>query len=591
VTVRQRAILGAIGIAALVVAAIAFDAWRWYDDAIEDASRSSHNLATVFADHTSRTVQPVVESLDILEGNVDGLLGPNHDAVEQRLRARLSHMPQLLWFAVVRGDGEPVATMEPFPTRNLGDWSKIPWFAKYLDRPGIGDNRFGPLMKGDVSGQWFVPVTRAIYNADGSLKAVLSAALNVRYFSALYGTLDIGPNGSITLFDSSGRIVARYPEDDAYIGRSNARGALFSKRLLVTDHGSLRGNTFSNRRPVIGSYRRIPDYPLVITVLYGTADVLAPWRRALPLYIAGALVALGFGAAASFSFINAAESSKALAVAQKEVEMVQASEQALMAAKEEAELSSRAKSEFLANMSHELRTPLNAIIGFSEMMQSEQFGPLGNVRYTGYADDIHDSGLHLLSVINDILDVSKIEAGRMELDESEVNLRSVVAASLALVQGRAEERKIAIETMSSPRLPPVRADERKIKQIVINLLSNAVKFTPPNGTVSVSLAVEDGWACVRIRDTGIGIPADRLAHIARPFVQIDSGLNRRFEGTGLGLALSKALAELHRGTLDIASAEGQGTVVTLRLPPDRLIVPGEMPRTAAPHADVRRGAA
>ncbi|HTI88831.1 MAG TPA: sensor histidine kinase [Alphaproteobacteria bacterium] len=583
--------MGAFGIAALVVAAIAFDAWRWYDAAIEDASRDSENLATVFADHTSRTVQPVVESLDALEANVDGLLGPTHDAIEQRLRARLGHMPQLLWFAVVGADGQPIATLKPFPTRKLGDWSKIPWFAKYLAPQADTENRFGPLMKGDFSGDWFVPVTRAVYNADGSLKAVVSAALNVSYFAALYGTLDIGAGGSITLFDTDGRILARYPRHGEFVGLSRRDGNLFTQMLPSADHGRIRGQTVAKDREVIGSYRRTPDYPLLITVLYGRPDVLGAWRRSLPLYGGGALLVLAFAAVASFAFSKAAESAKALAVAQKEVEMVQASEQALMAAKEEAELSSRAKSEFLANMSHELRTPLNAIIGFSEMMQSEQFGPLGNARYTGYADDIHDSGLHLLSVINDILDVSKIEAGHMELDESEVNLRSVVAASLALVQGRAEERKIAIETMSSPRLPPVRADERKIKQIVINLLSNAVKFTPPNGTVSVSLAVEDGWACVRIKDTGIGIPADRLPHIARPFVQIDSGLNRRFEGTGLGLALSRALAELHRGTLDIASAEGQGTVVTLRLPPDRLVVPGEAPRAAAPDADARRGAA
>ncbi|MGE5540227.1 MAG: ATP-binding protein [Gemmatimonas sp.] len=557
----------------MAIAALALDAWRWYVAAIDDAARETQNLVTVFADHTSRTIQPVIEALDVIEGNVDGLLGPKRDEVEQRLRLRLHDLPQLLWFAVVDGSGKPIATLKPIRADRLGDWSKIPWFAKYVGQPesALEGNRFGPLMMGDISDAWFVPVTRAVYNPDGSLRVVIATAVNVRYFVALYGAINMGANGNISLVDTDGRIVARYPEHDRYVGRSLADRLLFTDLLPKAETGVLRTTTAQRKRAVVGSYRRVPDYPLVVAVMYGSDDILAAWRSSLPLYGAGGLFLLACAGAASFVFVRATENAKALAVAQKEVEIVQASEQALMAAKEEAELSSRAKSEFLANMSHELRTPLNAIIGFSEIMSGEHFGPMVNSRYKGYAADIHDSGLHLLSVINDILDVSKIEAGRMELDETDVDLRAVVGASVALVQGRAGERNIGIETMSSPRLPLVCADERKIKQIIINLLSNAVKFTPRGGKVAVSLTPEDGWACIRIRDTGIGIPADRLAHIARPFVQVESGLNRRYEGTGLGLALSKALAELHGGKLVIESAVGEGTEVTLKLPPERLI--------------------
>ncbi|MGE5540230.1 MAG: PAS domain S-box protein [Gemmatimonas sp.] len=828
-SVRYKIFCVALAIASLAVAALAFDAWRWYVDAVADGERETQNLATVFADHTSRTVQPVYEALDVLEVNVDALLGPNHDAADQRVRARLGHLPQLLWFAVVDAHGVPVATMQSGARDSLGNLSGLPWFARHLDGGdrAHGGNIFGPPMKGAYTGNWFIPVTRAVRNPDGSLKAVVATAVDVRYFAALYSTIDVGRSGSITLFDDDGTIVARHPDHDGFVGRSAKSGRLFSELLPHAPRGLMRLTTAVDGRTVLGAYRRVPDYPLVISVLYGEDDMFAAWRRSLPFYGLAAAAIVAFAGIAAFGVTRAAENAKALAVAQKEVEVVQASERelvrareslahaqrignmgnwdwdmvtneiawsdqvyrifgltpqqfgasypaflervhpddraavergvrealegkpyaldhrvvrtdgtvrivheegevvrdangrptglrgivlditnlreaesaqrksemrlsgilgispeaiiavdqrgviqlfnagaeqifghaaadaigqplaillpkrfraahhgmmrafgdgdetsrlmsrrgrisgvrkdgtefpaeasiaklqvgdewlftvilrditdrvaderALIAAKEEAELSSRAKSEFLANISHELRTPLNAIIGFSEMMATEPFGPLGNNRYKAYAADIRSSGQHLLSVINDILDVSKIEAGRMDLDEREVDLWRTIAASVALVQGRADQRSIALDATPGPVRPRVRGDERKIKQIVINLLSNAVKFTPVGGRVSVTVAVEDGWACVRIMDTGIGIPEDRLAQLARPFVQVESGLNRRYEGTGLGLALSKALAELHQGRLVIESAVGQGTTVTLRLPPERLL--------------------
>jgi signal transduction histidine kinase len=246
-------------------------------------------------------------------------------------------------------------------------------------------------------------------------------------------------------------------------------------------------------------------------------------------------------------------------------------EAALLRAKEEAELASRSKSEFLANMSHELRTPLNAIIGFTEILKSELFGPLGHERYRGYATDIHDSGQLLLRLVNDILDVAKIEAGKAELFEEPVAIVDVIDSCLRLVRERMQARGLYLTRMIPSNLPLVQGDERRLKQIVINLLSNAVKFTPAGGHITVRAAVEDGGFVIAIEDTGIGIAAEDIDKALNRFGQIDSRLQRKHEGTGLGLPLTKSITELHGGRLRLDSASGAGTKVTVWLPPERIL--------------------
>lgn len=233
--------------------------------------------------------------------------------------------------------------------------------------------------------------------------------------------------------------------------------------------------------------------------------------------------------------------------------------------KTRAEAANRSKSEFLANMSHELRTPLNAIIGFSEIMGSGLFGELGSPKYKEYASDIHASGTHLLELINDILDMSKIEAGRMTLETQELDVAEVADESLRLVSGRAELASVKIENLL-PALPAVNADKRAVKQVLLNLLSNAVKFTPAGGSIYLKGATKDGFVTIAVEDTGIGIPASALPKIGRPFEQVESQHSKSHKGTGLGLALSRSLVELHGGTLTIESTEGVGTTVSFTLP-------------------------
>jgi signal transduction histidine kinase len=245
----------------------------------------------------------------------------------------------------------------------------------------------------------------------------------------------------------------------------------------------------------------------------------------------------------------------------------------------EADKANKSKSEFLANMSHELRTPLNAIIGFSDILKKQLFGPLGSKKYREYVKDINDSGAHLLEIINDILDLAKAEAGKIELQIGECDLAECLDNCIRMCRGRADSAgvQLTLGEVSSPAYALV--DRRLIFQAILNLVTNAIKYTPSGGTVTLSLAVSElDGVKILVRDTGIGISAENLERVIIPFEQVETSLSRKQGGTGLGLPYAKRLVELHNGKLSIASELGKGTTVTISLPPSRLIARANTPQ-------------
>ena len=262
----------------------------------------------------------------------------------------------------------------------------------------------------------------------------------------------------------------------------------------------------------------------------------------------------------------------ALSLMQMNVRHMQARARDLEAAHRNAEQANTAKSQFLASMSHELRTPLNAILGFSEIIRDESLGRIEVPKYREYAEDIHQSGRHLLNVVNDVLDMAKIEAGKIELQDHQIVIAESIERSIKFVATLAAAANVALETQVPAGLPLVRADEVKLRQVLLNLLSNAVKFTPSGGRIRVEASADrrHGLTIV-VSDNGIGIAPRDIPRVLQPFGQAETGLARKYNGTGLGLPLARSIVELHGGELTLDSEAGVGTTVRLRFPADRLI--------------------
>jgi PAS domain S-box-containing protein len=267
-----------------------------------------------------------------------------------------------------------------------------------------------------------------------------------------------------------------------------------------------------------------------------------------------------------------AEAPGELIAVARDITARRAIEEELLRAKMRAEQASRTKSDFLANMSHELRTPLNAIMGFSQLIRSQLVGPVGHPKYLEYSRDIYESGEHLLGLINEILDLAKLEAGRLELHEGDIPVRGLLDSCATMLLNAVNRAGLALVVEIDPAVGRIRADEKRLKQVLLNLLSNAVKFTERGGRITLGATLDGAGGCtITVTDTGIGIAAEHQALVLEPFGQVASALARNTEGTGLGLPLAARLVELHGGQLDLDSAPGRGTTVSIRLPQARVV--------------------
>ena len=330
------------------------------------------------------------------------------------------------------------------------------------------------------------------------------------------------------------------------------------------------------RMSLRSAYTLVTLMSVVATV--GTVAGYGPFQQQSftnPLQLVGTLVVL----------LAIEQRRRAAGALAENVEALQHMTLDIAAARDEAQQANKAKSMLLANVSHELRTPLNAIIGFSDLMRHEMFGPLGHPKYQGYAGDIQKSGSLLLSLINDLLDATKLEAGRYELTEAACDLGAILREAIALVKVQAEQGGVTLDVTVSDTLPPVLADERGLRQIALNLLSNAVKFTPEGGRVSVACRLDElGRPVLTVADTGRGIPEEEIPDLFQPFARAEAAKRAGTPGTGLGLVIVKSLVELHQGRIALESRVGIGTTVTVTLPRERVIAaPDTRSNVAHPH--------
>jgi two-component system cell cycle sensor histidine kinase PleC len=698
-------IFGGLIITIIVGFAVGF-LWHLRTTTITGARRDMSNLSAVLSEQTTqamRSAELVLASIDDRLHLIDAATAADPHALHQLLERRIAGARQVRLAAIIGPDGRIVATsiVDPAPAISVAD---RPFFAYHRDHPG-SELVIGDPVRGHADGHWLIPATRRLNSAAGGFAGVLVLGLDPAYFEGVYKSATVAEGTAITLSRRDGVMLARYPRDDAMIGRSFGRTPVFTQLDRLPAGGTVLYVGQVDHDARYYAPRAVQDYPLVVAPSISRAAVLKAWTREA-FYVGGGTAAavlgilvllvllrgngerlsrqagilstlienLPIGASlvgpdlkhVAFNrpfletfdltpemlrpgdpfaklirysaergeygpgdlddlvrqrveraieprpdrferkrpdgqvieirrmplpmggfvttYIDVTEARRRerdLEEARARLER-QAAELAVTAGKLDAarieaerartaaDAANAAKSLFLANMSHELRTPLNAILGFSEVTRDAIIGPL-DARYRDYARDVHSSGQYLLRLINDILDTSKIEVGRMELRDEPVDVDELARECRRLVLEKAHDRNVTILTDIPANLPWLLADRLRIKQIVLNLLSNAVKFTPSGGQVWVSARLpEQGGLELAIADTGIGMKPEDIPLALEPFRQVDNTYARRYEGTGLGLPLSKTLVELHGGTLTVESQLNVGTTVKIWLPPQRL---------------------
>ncbi len=551
---RAAVLGGAVGFAALLLGAVAFLAFQSRETTLRAAEEEGLNLSVALSELVARSV----ESVDIL------LRGLRETALQASLDdathlARLSQigqeriygLPPVRALVVInaRGDLVSLSRSHPPPKVNVADRD---YFRALVD-PKEDLLAIGTPTLNRVNGEWTINVARRIGGPDGAFLGVVLATLEPLYYERVFAAINLTPEGTIALFRADGVLMARHPHASEHMGKPI--GTTDFRRVLMQrsdGRATTRAIGAIDGIPRIIAGRFLRDIPLYIAVSQSEHLILADWRQ--DTWNSGILVATVLCALGLLTHLLLHQLGR-----------LEAAERTIVAARQDAERANRAKSAFLANMSHELRTPLNAIVGFAELLDSKIFGAMQPKQHE-YLQDIRTSGEHLRDLVSDILDLAKIEADKWTLRPAEVDARLEGEQVAAILRGLAEAKRIALVTSFDEGPVAAMADPRVLRQMLINLVGNAIKFTPEDGTVTIDARRQGQGCAFKVVDTGIGIKPQDIARVLEPFEQGDSLLPRPGKETGLGLALTKAFAELHGGWLALESTLGVGTAITIWLP-------------------------
>ncbi len=419
-----------------------------------------------------------------------------------------------------------------------------------------------------ADGPWITPVSRRMDDDSGKFIGVAAAVLDAKYIGSVLERFHAANGAAYAIILESGAFLARVPSPDGRTGESALETSLFRSQLPKAKEGTYRATSVSGGEERYYHYQTVAGHSVIVVASLGEAETLAGWSGRIR--ITGLLAAIAIlGALLATWLIH--RQARRLRLERREAQR----------ARQIAEHANRSKSEFLAHMSHELRTPMNAVIGFTEMMSREVFGPVGSPKYREYIGDIAASGQHLLHVVNNILDLAKVEAGKWEMDDGDVNLRDLCESTLQLVRERARSAGVALSCDAAAPEVVLRGDHRLLRQIIVNLLTNGIKFTERGGKVSLGWDRRpDGMLALVVADTGVGMTEEDCRRVMEPFGRGSAELARARHDTGLGLTLCRQFAKMHGGRLELASALGKGTVVSVVLPASR-VIHHDSPKAAA----------
>ncbi len=571
---RERLLISGVGglFAVAVASAFGLDAVTSYHDRLDSAGRETRNMAALLADQARQLISGTDQTLRVAALAYDDWLTDPRRSTDtgyrmlKSIKGGTDVIEALNWFD---SRGERVATsISPNPPQlNIRDREH---FHVHVERPDAGMFMSAPVQARTFAGLISV-VSRRIVDPQGDFAGVAVAVLNMTYLERSLKRYHTLASVRVSLYLRDGTYVAHYPNPESRVGRTNAHTRLFREELPKADHGTFRGMAEVSREDRIFSYQTVTGHPLVAVVSMTRAKALAPWYNRIRL--TGSLALLAIAAAAI-----------ATGMIYRQAKRLEAERRRAIEAQFAAEHASRSKSEFLAHMSHELRTPMNAVIGFTEMMSSEVFGPIGSPKYREYLKDIAVSGQHLLHVVNNVLDLAKVEAGQWKMEEEPVRLREFTVSTVQTVRERARAARIGVEVDAGAPGITLRADPRLLRQILLNLVINGIKFTEPGGRVFVGWSLgEDGALALAVRDTGVGMSPEDAKRVLQPFGRGSALLARARHDTGLGLPLCKRFAEMHGGSLVIASVLGRGTRVTVVFPKE-LVTEEAPPRAISPAA-------